>query len=115
MRNKKTVLFTAVVLIIASTANADLSLTVNGLDATKPLEIESKEDLIIAIAGESDANAQDILVTCNMGKLGLLPEPNTLAEKPTSGKYLFNFIDELGVGIVGLKIEIGRASCRERV
>jgi len=103
MRSQKAFLFAAVVLIIASIANAGLSLTVNGLDATKPLEIEDKEDLIIAVAGESDVKAQDISVTCYIGKLEPLSEPNTLAKKPTSGKYLFHFTDKTGLGIVSLK------------
>jgi len=94
-----------IVLVMISVANADLSLTVNGLDATKPLEIKGKENLVIAVAGESDAKAQDISVTCNMGKLEPLSGPNTLAEKPTSGKYLFNFTDEIGLGVVSLKID----------
>jgi len=89
---------------MVSVANADLSLTVNGLDATKPLEIKGKENLIIAVAGQSDAKAQNISVTCDIGRLEPLSEPNTLAEKPTSGKYLFNFTDETGLGIVSLKI-----------
>jgi len=89
---------------MVSVANADLSLTINGLDATKPLEIKGKENLIIAIAGQSDAKAQDISVTCDIGRLEPLSEPNTLAEKPTSGKYLFNFTDEIGLGIVSLNV-----------
>ena len=64
---------------MVSVANADLSLTVNGLDATKPLEIKGKENLIIAVAGQSDAKAQNISVTCDIGRLEPLSEPNTLA------------------------------------
>ena len=94
-----------IVLVTISVANADLSLTVNGLDATKPLKIKGKENLIIAVAGQSDAKAQNISVTCDIGRLEPLSEPNTLAEKPTSGKYLFNFTDETGLGIVSLNVD----------
>ncbi len=58
IREQKIFLFAAFILAIVSVANADLSLTINGLDATTgPLEINSKEDLIIAVAGETQADA----------------------------------------------------------
>jgi len=91
----KTLLITAIVLAMVSIANAELILTINELDATKPLEIEGKEDLIIAIAGQSDAKTQDISVTCDTGKLEPLNEPD---------KYLFTFTAESDVSIISLNV-----------
>jgi len=79
-----------------SVANAELILTINELEATKPLEIKGKEDLIIAIAGKSEAKTQDISVTCDMGKL----EPLTKL-----GNYLFTFTDESMVCTVSLNVD----------
>ena len=80
-----------IVLVMISVADADLSLTLNGLDAAKtPLEIDGKDNLVIAVAGQSDAKAQNISVTCNMGKLEPLSEPNTLAENPHPVSIFFN-------------------------
>ncbi len=93
----KTLLITAVVLAMVSIANAELTLTVNGLDAIEPLEIEGRDNLVIAIAGQSEAKAQDMSVTCDNGKLDALTKPNKPARKPTSGRYLFTFADVFGI------------------
>jgi len=91
---------------MVSIANADLVLTVNGLDTSKPIEVEGHDDIIIGVVGQTDEQKEGYSVTCEMGgKLEPLPEPNTLAEKPKEGDYLFTFEDEeLGMAIVNLTV-----------
>lgn len=84
---------------MVSIANAELSLTIRGLDTTKPLQIKGKENLIIAIAGQSEAKAQEISVTCDKGRLELLTKPS----KRASDKYLFTFA-ESEVGTISLNV-----------
>jgi len=80
---------------MASVANVGLVLTVNGLDTSMPIKVNADDDIIIAVAGQTDAPEQSYSVTCEMGgRLESLPEPNTLAEKPKEGDYLFTFEDE---------------------
>jgi len=95
-----------VVLIVTSVANAGLVLTVNGLDTSMPIEVKADDDIIIAVAGQTDEQKGSYSVTCEMGgKLEPLPEPNTLAEKPEEGDYLFTFEDEeLALAIVSLTV-----------
>ncbi|MHC4573609.1 MAG: hypothetical protein ACYS76_05685 [Planctomycetota bacterium] len=76
----KTFLLTVIVLIMASVANADLTLTVNGLDTSMPVEIKPDDDIIIAVAGQTDEQKESYSVACEIGgKLTPLPEPNSLA------------------------------------
>jgi hypothetical protein len=63
----KAFLLAAIVLITASVANADLALTVNGLDTSMPVEVEPDDDIIIAVAGRTDEQKESYLVTCEMG------------------------------------------------
>ena len=93
-------------LAMISVANAGLVLTVNGLDTSMPVEVEPDDDIIIAVAGQTDEQKESYSVTCEIGgKLTPLPEPNTLAEKPKEGDYLFTFEDEeLGLAIVNLTV-----------
>lgn len=102
----KAFLLTVVVLIMASVANAGLVLTVNGLDTSMPIEVKADDDIIIAVAGQTDEQKESYSVTCEMGgKLTPLPEPNTLAEKPKEGDYLFTFEDEeLGLAMINLTV-----------
>ena len=102
----KTFLLTAIVLIMASVANAGLVLTVNGLDTLMPIEISSDDDIIIAVAGQTDEQKESYSVTCEMGgKLTPLPEANTLAEKPKEGDYLFTFEEgESGLATINLNV-----------
>jgi len=102
----KTFLFTAVILIMASVANAGMVLTVNALDTSMPVEVKADDDIVIAVSGQTDAQKQSYSVICEMGgKLEPLPEPNTLAQKPKEGDYLFTFEDEeLGLAIVNLTV-----------
>lgn len=80
-------------------------LTVNGLDTSMPIEVKA-DDIIIAVAGQTDEQKESYSVTCEMGgKLEPLPEPNTLAEEPTLDRYLFTFDNEgLGMPIVNLTV-----------
>ena len=91
---------------MASVANASLVLTVNGLDTSMPIEVKADDDIIIAVAGQTDEQKESYSVTCEIGgKLTPLPEPNTLAEKAKEGDYLFTFEDEeLGLAIVNLTV-----------
>ncbi len=96
MYSQKIFLFAAIVLAMVSIADAELTLTINGLDATKPMEIKGKENLVIAVAGASEAKAQeDLSVTCDIGKLEPLKKPD---------KYLFAFAGESGVGTISLNV-----------
>ncbi len=101
---KKIFLLAFIVLIIASISNAELTLTINGVDAVEPQVIGSRKDLIIAVAGINEAETQDISVTADGGKLELLTKTELLEDKPTSVKYLFNFIDESDLGIISLNV-----------
>jgi len=102
----KTFLLAVVVLIMASVANADLALTVNGHDTSMPIEVKADDDIIIAVAGQTDEQKETYSVTCEMGgKLEPLPGPTTLAEKPKEGDYLFTFEDEeLVLAMVNLTV-----------
>ena len=87
MYRQKVFLFAAIVLTMASTANADLILTLNGVDAAKePLEIKGKNNLVITVAGQTQVNANDYSVTASGGGLEIC-----------TGDYLFTFEGELGV------------------
>lgn len=97
-------LSSVILFAMISVANADLILTINGLDVAEPLEIKGKEDLIIAVAGKSEAKAQDISVTADSGKLEPLTEPNAPAEK-ASYEYLFTFTKEADVSTISLSVD----------
>ncbi len=71
------------------------TLTVNGLDASMPVEIEPDEDIIIAVAGLTEEQKESYWVTCETGgELTALPEPDSSAERPVQGDYLFTFADD---------------------
>ena len=106
MCNQKIFLLVAIALTMVSIANAELVLTVNGLDTSKPIEIEGNDDIIIGVTGQTDAQKQSYSVTCEMGgKLEPFSEPNTSAEESMSDRYLFTFEDgELGLAMVNLTV-----------
>ena len=85
---------------------AELTLTVNGLDTSMPVQVEPDDDIIIAVSGQTNEQKESYSVTCEMGgKLTPLPEPNTPTEEPNEGDYLFTFEDEeLGVATVNLTV-----------
>ncbi|MBN2456958.1 MAG: hypothetical protein JXB29_10580 [Sedimentisphaerales bacterium] len=77
-------------LAMISVAKADLTLTVNGLDTSIPMEVDVDDNIVIAVAGQTDEQKESYSVTCKIGdKLTPVPEPNSLAEKPKEGDYLF--------------------------
>lgn len=81
-----------ILLAVVSVANADLILTLNGVDAAKePLEIKGKDNLVIAVASQAQVDANDYSITSSGGTL-----------KTHIGGYLFTFEDELSVGSVSL-------------
>ncbi len=102
----KTFLSTAVILVMASVANASLVLTLNGLDTRMPIEVKADDDIIIAVAGQTDEQEQRYSVTSKMGgKLEPLPEPNSRVKKPMDC-YLFKFEEEgRSLGVVDLHAE----------
>lgn len=92
MRNQRAFLFTTIVLAMVSVAGANLNLTVNGIDTTEEaIEIEGKDNLIIAAAGDTKADVNTYSISATGGVLEVHP----------SG-YLFNFEDELRPGTVSM-------------
>lgn len=109
MSGKKTSTLAAIILIIltvVSVAKADLTLTVNDLDASERIEVRPDDDIIIAVAGQTDEQKENYLITCEVGgKLTPLPGPNTLSEEQKENKYLFTFEDEeLSLAIINLTV-----------
>ena len=85
----KSFLLTVVVLIVASVANADLVLTVNGLDTSMPIEVSPDDDIIIAVVGQTGEQEETYSVTCEIdGRLEPFSEPNTSTEESISDRYL---------------------------
>ena len=95
-----------ILLGMVSIANGDMTLTVNGLEASMPVEVKADTDIIVAVAGQTDEQKESYSVTCEMGgKLEPLSEPNTSAEELMSDRYLFTFDDEeLGLAMVNLTV-----------
>jgi len=95
MCREKAFLLAAVILVMASVANAGLVLTVNGLDTSMPIEVKAGDDIAIAVAGQTNVQKESCSVTCEMGgKLEPLLGPSSLAEKAKQGDYLFTFEDQ---------------------
>lgn len=87
MSTYKTFLAVVAILVVVSNANAELILTVNGLDTSMPIEVKANDDIIIGVAGQIGEQKEIYSVTCEMGgKLTPLSEPNSLAEKPKEGE-----------------------------
>ncbi len=102
----KKLLIIAIMLLLPVCANADLTLMINGLDTSMPVEIEPDDDIIIAVVEQTGEQKENYSVTCDMGgKLTPLPEPNSPTEKSKEGDYLFTFEDEQsGLAIVNLTV-----------
>jgi len=100
---QKAFLFTAIVLAVASIANADLTLTVNGLDTSNPIEIKS-QDIVIGVAGKPEQLKQVYSITCEAGgKLETLAKPKHTGKK---GEYLFTFDkDRPGLAVINLTVD----------
>jgi len=103
MLSHRTLLFTAIILTITSIANADLVLTLNGVDAVREaLEVEGKDNLVISIAGDTKIDANACSVTAVGGVLKPITEPTTVSSETQGGSYLFTFEDELSSAIISL-------------
>ncbi len=101
MRNKKTFLLAAILLTLSSAAaNADLILTLNGLDTAKePAEIKGKDNLVIAVAGDTEVEPNAYRIEAASGVL----TPRSSAEDGIRGRdYSFTFEDGLATGTVSL-------------
>jgi hypothetical protein len=93
MKNKASISILLAVLI--SAANADLTLKVNGLDTSMPVEIKPDDDIIIAISGQTEEQKEDFVITCDTGcKLTPLSDTNLSADDSVERGYLFTCEDE---------------------
>jgi len=87
-----------ILLAIVSVANAELTLMLNGVDAAKErLEIKGKDNLVIAVAGQTQVDANDYFVTVSDGIL----------EAKTDG-YLFTFEGESSSGVMNVLVKAGQ-------
>ncbi len=104
---KKTSVLAIFLLTVVPVAEADLTLMVNDLNVSEWIEVRPDDDIIIAVAGQTNEQKESYSVTCEVGgKLTPLPEPNTLAEKPENNKYLFTFDDkQLVLAIINLIVD----------
>ncbi len=97
MRSKKTFLLAVIILTLTSAANADLVLTLNGLDTTEGYaHIEGKNNLVIAVAGDTEVDPNSYHIEAVGGVLQA--NPNTVSPE----NYSFTFEDESMLGIVRL-------------
>jgi hypothetical protein len=95
MWGKKTFLLAAIVLTLNSVTNADLVLTLNGLDAAKEsIEIEGKDNIVIAVAGSTEVEPNTYYIKATGGTLETTVGPNA--------EYSFTFEDGQGLGVVSL-------------
>jgi hypothetical protein len=96
MWSKKTFLSATAVLMLTTVANADLVLTLNGLDAVKEsVEIKGKNNLIIAVAGSTEVEPEDCFIKADGGVIEAIAEANTVSPQAKTGEYSFTFEDEL--------------------
>jgi hypothetical protein len=89
MRSKKTLLSIAIVLLLTSAANADLVLTLNGLDTTGvPAEITGKDNLVIAVAGSTNIEPNAYSIEAGGGTINAIADPNMVNQQ---AEYSFTF------------------------
>ena len=104
---EKVRLISILLVALISVANADLTLTVNGLDTSMPVEVEPGGDIIIAVAGQTDEQKESYSVTCDTGgKVERLSEPNTTAEQQSPDRYLFTF-ENKGIVLAVINLTVG--------
>jgi len=98
---KKARLISILLVALISVADADLTLTVNGFDASNSVEIEPNVAIVISVSGANDAN-ESYSVTCEEGcALEVYQEPNAADQS----SYVFTFEDEaLALPIVNLTV-----------
>ncbi len=107
MFNKKIFLFAAIALSMVAIANADLSLTVNGLDATVPFKVEGKDELVISVAGADKVDKQNCSVICeDRGRLEIMGGPSEVNDVNATA-YRFVFDDDWELGQVMLVADKG--------
>lgn len=91
------------ILVTSSNANAEVVLTVNGIDVAKePTEIKGGEEIIIAIEGEKEKDV-NYFVTAEMGcKIEPITNIESVVKEPNDS-YLFSFEEEgTALGVVNL-------------
>ncbi|AQQ08503.1 hypothetical protein L21SP3_00286 [Sedimentisphaera cyanobacteriorum] len=91
------------ILVISSIANAEVLLTINGIDAAKEFaEIKGGEEIIIAIEGEKEKDV-NYFVTPEMGcKIEPITNIESVVKEPNAS-YLFSFEEEgTALGVVNL-------------
>ena len=103
MKIVKMIVISAMALATASVVNAEVVLTLNGIDAVKePVEIVGKEDLIVAVEGEV---VEDVVYLVTVEKGGEI-KPVTSLESSVQKlpeSFLFRFDEENpSVGVVNL-------------
>jgi len=88
--------------IVVSIANGAPELRINGLDATVPLKIQGKDELVISVSGAGDVNEQSYSVICE--DRGLIEPVSGLneVEDRTATAYRFVFAEGWELGTVGL-------------
>lgn len=95
MFTRKTFLIFAAALTVVSTANANLILTLNGTDTSDfPLIIWNVGDLLVAVAGSTQIEPNDVSVSAVGGALEPVPDANH--------QYYFEFDSESSEGTVSL-------------
>lgn len=84
--------------IVVSLANGAPELRINGLDATVPLKIEGKENLIISVSGAGDVEEKSYSVICeDRGSVEPLSGPNEVnAGGATAYRFVFDDDGEFG-------------------
>jgi len=88
--------------IVVSLANGAPELRINGLDATVPVKVEGKENLMISVAGAGDVDEQNYSVICeDRGRLEIMGGPNEVCDGNTA-MYRFVFDDDWELGTVSL-------------
>jgi hypothetical protein len=93
MWGKKAFLSAAIVLTLISAANAELVLTLNGVDAAKePVNTAGKNNLVIAVVSDANTDANSYSIKVNGGAI------NSTA----SGGYSFAFEGDMGIGDVSI-------------
>jgi len=102
MRIKKTLTVVVVIFFTVSFANGNLTLTVNGLDASSSVEIAPEAAIIISVSGPGDTNESYSVICETGGTLAALSEPNVLGEI----RYLFTRQDE-GLGLAKVDLTVG--------
>jgi len=103
MWGKKAFLLAAIVLTLTSAANADLVLTLNGFDTTTEFaEIKGKDNLVIAVAGDTEVYPNAYRIEAAGGVLKAKAGPTTASPQAKNEEYSFTFEDELALGTVSL-------------